>query len=448
MNIDLAREYIVIVNGGSGVIIQPMTQKYLYVLTVKHNFSTAHKLEQLIRFKFENGNWQQIPIQLSNFKEGEQYFPHPEKDIAIIKIPPCDGFDKAFKFTKIDEEKTDFHLLGYPEIRRKNQPNCAEWYRIDNEITLMDPRSIDSYEAEIPGNPALNEVRGDSGGGIVKIVDGSLFVAGIQNRMAEEEEQLGRIRFTPISLFNEIIANFSDKLEPILPYYLISFQFLESGTFNIEAAITKRETGETLTAILKQEAKNIISSDITPNVIKTHFEERLLLIIDKQENTDLEKREIWSAWLEFLTVLNVYQNKKICFEDLKALFMKIRFFYSDINEDFWINHLDDLNRIDYQGLEEKGIVIVSSNKPAYGGVHILNPDDIPGDITRLRKQHDLSMMSIDEPTDFPFDKYKFVNLSAFKEGILVDLSPDFQTISIPECVTILKTLYERLFINN
>lgn len=82
------------------------------------------------------------------------------------------------------------------------------------------------FEAGISGSLIIEEVRGDSGGCILKIINGQLFICGIQNRMASANEQLGKIKFTSLSEFDKIIEKYPDILALIFPYHLKYFSFL------------------------------------------------------------------------------------------------------------------------------------------------------------------------------------------------------------------------------
>ena len=276
MNIDQARKHIVILNGGSGCIIQPMTDEYLYVLTAKHNIvNNNNQITSLVRFSSNNAD-SKIDIPTNGFIEEEHYFLHPDKDVAIIKIPTVTGFDGAYRFDNINEEKNDYHLLGYPEIRRNNQPNDFEWYRLDPGVQILDQRENGMYEAQIPGNATINEVRGHSGGAILKIIDDKICVAGIQNKMAEGDEQLGRVHFNPITSFDEIVTLYPQHLQPILPSYFASFSFLGDDAFNLTFGLITQAKAERLTKILKAKANELAESGLIPLDIKEYLKSNLL----------------------------------------------------------------------------------------------------------------------------------------------------------------------------
>ena len=443
MNIDQARKHIVILNEGSGCIIQPMTDEYLYVLTAKHNIlNKNNQITELIRFSFDNNIWNRVEISTVNLIENEHYFLHPDKDVAIVKIPPVPGFDGAYRFDNINEEKSDYYLLGYPEIRRKNQQN--EWYRQDPGVQILDPRENGIFEAQIPGNVTLNEVRGESGGAILKIVGNKMYLAGIQNRMAEDDEQLGRVRFNALTSFDEIVTSHPDKLQPILPFYLKSFSFLETEVFMLQYGILTKAKCEKLTQILKAKAVSLKNSPLAPKVIRDFIKTNLpnTHISEGYENND---KKIWILWLELLTILNIAKEKAHSIADLPDIFRKVRLFYSNTNKDYWYVHLHDLLSKDYSGLDKDGIVIVASNIKADDDFHILDLSKIPESIFQaVENAHQERGMRTDIAIESPLKKYKFANISAFKEGAAQELQESFINDQLINCINTLKELYGKL----
>ena len=215
MNIDTIREYIVIVNGGSGCIFQPMDNTYSYVLTAKHNITDANnQISKLIRFKLESNTWIEIQIPFVNLIENENYFPHSDRDIAIIKINKIADLENIIRVDDIETERIGYILTGYPEKRREdNQNTKANWFRHDEDVTILNIKAEKLREGSVPGNADREEIIGQSGGGILKISGDYILLAGIQNKMVDaKNEQLGRIEFSPIHLFDEIINTYPQQI--------------------------------------------------------------------------------------------------------------------------------------------------------------------------------------------------------------------------------------------
>ena len=180
MSIDDIKEYVVIVNNGSGCIFQPMDNSYSYVLTAKHNITTAdNKITQLTRFKLNNNSWDEIEIPFENLVENENYFHNYERDLAIIKVGKIHDLECIIRIDDIEEERMGYLLVGYPETRRNANPDKKDnWYRCDENVTIQGLRAHQLREGKVPGNPGHEEIVGHSGGGILKISGD--YISGIQ----------------------------------------------------------------------------------------------------------------------------------------------------------------------------------------------------------------------------------------------------------------------------
>jgi hypothetical protein len=124
-------------------------------------------------------------------------------------------------------------------------------------------------------------------------------------------------------------------------------------------------------------------------------------------------------------------------------------FYIDSDKCFWFENIDKLHRLDYHGLISGSTVVVASNVKAEDDMHILEPDLIVEDITRVKDkfEEDRIMEKIDCATEFPLKKYKFVNISAFKEGTVNRLEDDFEANPINDCINKLKIIYGEILSN-
>ncbi len=203
---DSLKKFAVIVNGGSGCIFQPQTKQYSYVLTAKHLVQTRDLISiQGILIEDEG-------IKLS---KKTNCFQHPTKDAVIIKIPKVKVTDSLGR-VKWDAHQnlTGNLLIGFPKERRGDE----EQIRLD-KIEVYNTRENNCIEAEIHNRPRYMEVKGMSGGGIIKKVDENYFLlTGIQSRMVapDEKELLGRVEFMPLSFFDEIVS-LNRQLASLIP---------------------------------------------------------------------------------------------------------------------------------------------------------------------------------------------------------------------------------------
>jgi hypothetical protein len=446
MQKDNIKKYLVCINGGSGVIFQPADNAYTYILTCNHVFNdigTAayNNLVHIDRYDETTNTYVAVaPFALA---PATNYFPHETKDIAILKIAKLPGAIDLLRLDDFDRYNKKASLYGFPGTRRQ-QVDFLDKIREDLDLNFSLEKGNGKREAKIPDNADYDELVGQSGGGLFCLEGNYIGLLGIQNRVPNREESMGRIEFTPLASFDEIVYASENALECISPFYLKNFEFLISDIFKIPMGMQSREAGESITKVLCAKAKLVAESDLTPAKIQEYLKEKLLLI-DGQEKEDLGKRKIWSVWLELLTILNIAKEKSHGTADFDSMFSKVRLFYSDINEDFWLNHLSDLVKSDYSGLEKDGLVVVASNVRA-ADFHVLFPKNIPGDIKHLRKEHEDHQMemNIDNASDFPFDKFRFANISAFKEDPVLNRYGEFAGMNISQILTHLNSLYVQL----
>jgi len=447
MQKDNIKKYLVCVNGGSGVIFQPADAGYSYILTCNHIFNDIgvpayNNLVHIHRYNEETAEFVEVPpFQLSL---NANYFPNAAKDIAILKVARLPGATDLLRLDDFDRYNKITSLFGFPGTRR-TEANFLDRIREDLDLSISAEKGNGRREAKIPDNANYEELVGQSGGGLFCVEGNYIGLLGIQNRVPTRAESMGRIEFTPLASFDEIVNASGNALEFIYPFYLKNFGFLISDIFKIPMGMQSKEAGEAITKVLCAKAKLVAESDLTPTKIREYLKEKLLFI-NGQGKEDLDKRKIWSVWLEFLTILNIAKEKSHGTADFEAIFSKIRLFYSDINEDFWLNHLGDLVKSDYSGLEKDGLVVVATNVSAVDNFHVLHPKNIPGNIMQLRKEHEDHQMemNIDNANEFPFDKFRFVNISAFKEDPVLNRYGEFAGMNISQVLTHLNSLYVQL----
>jgi len=231
MNQDNIKEYIVCLNGGSGVIFQPSEDNHTYILTAKHVLNNIadnpyNGFAHIDYFTAAANEFTHIePFQLV---EGTNYFPHPDAniDLAIITVDriPCPTNLVTIQHVKPDSGQ--YKLVGFPSVRRVGTPQSVNWIRLDN-LTVGAERAHGKREGTVENNATRNELIGASGGGIFTIRDGHLYLAGIQNQITAAQEAMGRVEFTPISHFQNIVDIPGCNLETIQPFYLKNFSFLK-----------------------------------------------------------------------------------------------------------------------------------------------------------------------------------------------------------------------------
>lgn len=441
MSIDAIKEYIVVINGGSGCVFQPMDNTYSYVLTAKHNIANANnQITQLTRFKLNNNSWDKIEIPFEDLVENENYFPHPNRDIAIIKVSKIHDLENIIRIDDIENERDGYILGGYPETRRKANPDAkTKWFRDDEGVKVKQLNDDQLREAEVPNNPGYEEIVGHSGGAILKISGNYILLAGIQNKMVDaKDEQLGRIEFSPISLFDEIINAHPQQLSELHPPYYESFAFLKEQIMKLEGCFHDIEYTK---QFLRSITDEIVKNPLTPQIIKSHLKERLLIYGEKCSS--FYNKGLWAAWLEFLIVLKIVGLNPKTEEELDEIFNRYRVIYSSSKED-WSKLMIDIVRSDYKGLKENACLIFANE--AEPKIPVLGKGIIPDVSKSVQKKQ----MNIDDGVNHPFASFKHIHIYAFQRNCIVEKADEythFNNINEDELFQKLKQEYESI-INN
>ncbi|MFV5685094.1 ABC-three component system protein [Flavobacterium sp. GB2R13] len=470
MEITNFKQYSVIVDGGTGVLFQPMTEEYFYILTARHILQNKGEDDTYIdkvdntsikvtRFIFEN-SWktEEIPFELI---KGKTYFPHSNENIdaAILKI----RFDEYKKFEikdlYISENTTinnDTYLCGFPDDKRKaNQGNLLEQFT--NYTISQNSNDLDFKKSvRLLDHQTQNTIVGMSGGGIVKLKDNYFKLIGIQSQMTKTVSEQNEIDFLPIIYFNEIVTEFSDRLNILLPPYLANFSFVKDKVFNIDAGPDDNDIVFTRN-FLKNKANQIINSDITPIGIKDFFKERLVL--NNADLATLNDEIIYATWLEFLVIMNIAKNKVHSFSDLEDLFNKVRLIYKNTNSQWQgSDFLKECMNCDLRDLQVNGTVLINTKDiPAKEriGHYKIDKDSIIPSIGTLKKDYqngNFGDVFIDdaagEAKEFVFDKYTFIHFEFLKKFLIVEQSEefkDFDSTNQAELLSKLNSIYGELF---
>jgi hypothetical protein len=452
MTINDIKEYVACVNGGSGVIFQPADEGVTYILTAKHIFYDDNG--QLVNTKVNIHYYSKPTNSMIAYPEfdlvtGDNFFSHTGKnvDIAILKISRIATPDKLIVTNNFLIDNTSYILGGYPNLRRDG---VMPEVRFDENALIKQVNLSGRVEASLAKNQTYEELVGMSGGGFFKLNSDYILLAGIQSQIPNKKESLGAVEFTPLEIFNEIIDSSDKLLEKIVPSYLKSFSFLISNCFSLAGGIHSSQVVEKVTAVLIEQTKFVIESDYTPLCIKEHLGYKQMLI-DSKCPSDIFKKTLWVAWLELLTILNIAKRPVITKKnDFEELFSNVRFFYSDIDKDFWTEHIEDLLNANYSGLKMGGLVVVATRRPASDGEHVLNAKGLLPNIAQTIKIYDeentpsSNVIAIDNPASNPFMKFRFANISAFKELEILEKYSQFQNMGVAEIVIKLKELYEQL----
>ena len=164
-------------DGGSGVLFQPMTEDYTYILTAKHNLYNDSEEKSINDIKY-------ILYREDEPKNILEKHEHSTLDIAILKIEKI-PFDSPYKEFEQPNNGDIFKFYGYPENRRYKTEKI-KYFNLN--IGDMDRFEITASNQEYFPK---NDIDGCSGGGVFKQDGDNFYLVGIEHSMdAQSEEEV------------------------------------------------------------------------------------------------------------------------------------------------------------------------------------------------------------------------------------------------------------------
>jgi hypothetical protein len=460
MNENDIKRYTVILDKGSGVLFQPLDETKTYILSAKHVFyekdsndSDTDKFVLMPSIDYSFSDKQNEPISVE-IKKGKNYFEHTDEnvDAAILILNEALAFNKIF----VDE-----NCLAFNECLLSGYPGKIEYNKNDRYSNHQITRKIDTtnngyFRLETNfGNLNHEDIKGFSGGGILRISNGIINIVGIQSSTITDYAN-GQIDVVPINKFTEIVEK--NSLPEMIPIYLSNFSFLKDKIFDFSAGSGEKDIA-IVKSVLKRKALEVINSEITPTFIKNHFKEMLLL--NKNDLSTLNDEQIYITWLEFLTFLNVIKSK-ICTKDELIETQSILRLIFNINETEWLgdNFVTDCLSYNYENLIEDGTVFIKTkNNPSKIKDYSIEKGAIIPSISAIKEKY-INGDSVyngqgsnifnaeSESKEFIFDKFNFVHYEYLKYIMLVENSDDyrgFNRLNESELIIKLQEEYGKIF---
>lgn len=424
----------VIVGDGSGCLFKVNSTEYVYVLTAKHVVQDVQDIKVIHQYIDNSGHL--IKQELNTI--GNAFFHNdPNKDAAIIKVEFIDNLKYINRHEYININNDTYELIGHPDTRKGENYS----YRA-NSLTLKNVKEFGYIEAELEKSCTHSEIVGQSGGGIMKVDGNDLLLIGIQKKMSvpDDVELLSRIDFMPLSFFDEIVNQNSNKLKEIIPAYLECFSSLKNQVTPLVGCFLDNHISFTRN-YLRSVTDKIVGNNLTPKFIKEFFKKRLL-IYNQHENV-LNNKGLWLAWLEFLIIMNIYKDGSVNAENIEEIFNSHRLIFSSTEND-WSMELENIVKSDFKGLQIDSKIIVSTDKPPI--LNIIPKGWVP-DIIRNQNIPRAELM-IDEATKYPLADFKLIHLAAFQKDCIVSKPldyKDYNALNEDELLAKLKEEYESLF---
>lgn len=405
--IDKIRSHVVIVNDGSGVVIQPASGDHTYILTAKHVLETEensgqyHQIENITVTKINGDTIDLVSRVIS-----------AENDIAILVTGSKLESDLQIAISK-PERNNKILYYGYPGTRRNLAPRdkLREYPGQINEV------ESDRFSVALDGRPLWGEVAGASGGGVFVEIGGDIFLQGIESRVEGDvdREFHGKVICTPIAMIEKIIAEAG--LEKIHPPSMTSFIGLVDKTFSCFAYAEDPENLRFLLNQLKERGSLLsLANQVNPLTLYEKFKKKLLVKDCPEQNLFNEK--LWIAYFEFLNICCLIDDVDVSAVDFSYIdenSTRRRFLFSTDQEN-WIWKLLDIFRSDFRGLKRGGKIIISSadNAPKHFA-RDTSLDKIIPDIGRRNR----SEIMVDSGISNPATEFKVYNLTGLHNFCIV-----------------------------
>lgn len=390
--------FTVKVGEGSGCLFQPDDSSYSYVLTAKHVVQGIKDIKIERQWINGNGDLENEKLEIS----GQPFLHHdPNKDAAIIKVSKVDHIDMLLRADLSTAEMDNWYLCGHPDTRREDSFSYRKnKLRIENSVEVY-------IEGEIERAVTHSEIVGQSGGGIIKSENSCFLLAGIQKKMAVEDdvESISRIHFAPLSLFDEIIEENRNELSPLFPPYITAFENLLHEIFPFRNLIAKQQLiRNTLIAISEG-----ICAGVTPEKIIISHGKKFL--VEGTSPDILYHKSLWKSLLEFFTIITLY-GEQIDFEDLASVHKKRKMFIVDT--DNWVKKLEEIYRSDLSEIDKGGaIVICATNENETNKLELSSQELAIMDISVP-----IDKMNISNTVENPFSDLRVVNIFKFQDCII------------------------------
>jgi hypothetical protein len=350
------QKHTVKVNDGSGVLIQPMSADYAYVLTAKHCLKTnvddlnsafikPHKVYSI--------EGTEIPV--------IDVICHDTKDMAILIIASKPDHELMVNCDPL-QVNDRLTLCGFPKDRRgMDDEYSAFQYRFSH---YMGGRL--SLSSDVSGVVQSNVV-GFSGGGLFTLgsQDKPILLCAIETRMDGNTttEYHGNISAITIDEFEQLIGDPSKSylnkpLAPLLPLHLSNFEHLCKFSFDVSRGWANDDGLTLVQGCLRNTATEGIKVNLYPHELLVKFEK--ILKVHRRPKSESRSRGLWVSLLELLTIsILVDKPEVVDIEYVESMFGSRRLMY--IGESgVWREYLSDILQSRLESQNQDGIIVVKT----------------------------------------------------------------------------------------
>ncbi|AYD42786.1 TPA: trypsin-like peptidase domain-containing protein [Yersinia enterocolitica] len=341
---ELMASYCVVVNKGSGVLVNAMSQDYSYVLTARHVLTEANA-----KLVVTDVQGRELKV-LSVLNHTDQS--HSDTyDCAVIQVEYIPTVaQQSFPASSLPD-MAPLKLVGFPGTERgSTDPMKVQ----DGHMTSVRDHLI---VFTVSGTPGKDAIEGMSGGGIYHVANERPYLVGVEFGMdsINKHQQYGRVQCQGLVRFEEIIE--ANNKAPIIPAYLECFSRLREQIFSFN--VINKNTIIGLKTELLNFADSLVAQGIPPPFeLMTKYKDDL--IIGPFQPADIKDKRLWVAYFEFLIICAILDNVSATdYRYIKELERRRRILYTNDGSN-WVGKLDIILKAARKFLDKDGTVIVAS----------------------------------------------------------------------------------------
>jgi len=405
---EVMQSYCVMVNGGSGVLVSAMTKDYSYVLTARHVV-----VEEADRNTVTDQNG--IAIEALDVLVFPKIGEEEPLDCAILKVTHQPWLSQRSCVAAHLPHEANLTLVGLPGTERDSSTPIKHWNghsaSVANELITL----------ALDGIPGKDVIQGMSGGGVYHVKNGYPYLVGVEFEMEATrlDQQFGRVDCYSLVRYNELIGLSASA--PMIPAYMECFSEIRDMIFAFN--VIDPTNVQHLKVALSDFAASLIASGMPPPYeIKTQYDSQLL--INNQTPSELELRELWIAYLEFIVISALMDDAGIADNDyISGLEKKRRLLYTSDGSN-WIGRLDEILRIARRLLDKNGTIVVASPDAA---AKPFPPDFVLSNvINNIATVPSQGPFSIDEVESSIFSSFKLTHLEGLRRSCVIDSEHEYR----------------------
>ena len=385
------------VNDGSGVIVDAMSDGYSYVLTARHVLKKQNTIT----------NYLGEAIKIIGIHEHDD----ANFDCAVIQVEHLSGIQQPAWSASSIEHHSPLMVAGFPQTRRLSPEKIKQQ---DGKLTSITDESF-VFTAE--GIPPKELINGMSGSGVYYLYNRRAYLIGVEHSMDGDTniEMYGRLKCVSLLRFDEIIL--SQKLAPMVPCFLDSFSRIKDKIFGFN--VIKPDNVKKLKERLEQVADTVVAQGHLPAPYDLMLKYDKTLLLANEKPSVLQDKELWVAYFEFVIICALIDGVKVVDNAyLKSLERKRRIVHSS-TDTHWVRELADILKAAKQMLDREGTIVVNSfqeNAPPHP--HLEHLAEVIDDISSIPSHGDI--LQIDNVNDDTYKTFTVTHLKGLRNICVVE----------------------------